>query len=140
MKDSRDHILISVKPQFSRLIENGVKTVELRKKIPDNLSGKRVYIYSTCPEAKVIGFFEANNVENLPLNQLWEKVKSISGMNQEDFFSYYEGKSDGYAIFFQKFVKLKRPVSLEALRKRNPNFVPPQSFRYIVPSKLLGKD
>ena len=73
MKTSHEHILISVKPQFSRLIANGDKTVELRKKIPDNLSGKRVYIYSTCPEAKVIGFSEANSVENLPIRELWVK-------------------------------------------------------------------
>lgn len=139
MKGSSEHILISVKPQFSRLIANGDKTVELRKRIPDNLSGKRVYIYSTCPEAQVIGFFEADTVESLPIDMLWEKVKTISGMNHDDFFSYYEGKSKGYAIFFKKFVKLKKPVTLEAIRKQHPGFVPPQSFRYIIPAQLFGK-
>ena len=61
-------------------------------------------------------------------------------MDQKDFFSYYRGKADGYAIFFRKFVKLEKPVTLEAIRKQSPNFVPPQSFRYIVPSQLFGKD
>lgn len=70
---------------------------------------------------------------------LWEKVKAISGMNYDDFFSYYEGKTEGYAIFFQKFVKLKKPVTLETIRKQHPNFVPPQSFRYIIPAQLFGK-
>ena len=131
-------VLISVKLQFSQLIVTGKKTVELRKKIPANLPGRKVYVYSTCPDAKIIGFFEVQSVESLPIVKLWERVRALAGMKEEDFFAYYTEKEQGYAIFFHEFVELKTPVTLEALRKRNPGFVPPQNYHYINPNELLG--
>lgn len=131
-------VLISVKPQFSQLIANGKKTVELRKKVPANLSGRKVFIYSTSPEAKIIGFFEANAVESLPIADLWERVRASAGIKKKDFFSYYAEKEEGYAIFFHKFIQLDTPVTLEDIRERNPGFVPPQNYHYINPCELLG--
>lgn len=131
MNRETSHILISVRPQFSKLIENGVKTVELRKRIPDNLQGRRVYIYATLPEAKIIGYFEVNNVEFLPISDLWKKVEPIAGIGRKDFFSYYTGKTAGYGIFFKKFVKREKPLTLETIRRTNPDFVPPQSYYYM---------
>ena len=131
-------VLISVKPQFSQLIANGKKTVELRKKIPANLIGRKVYVYSTCPDARIIGFFEVQAVETLPIEELWERVCTLAGMKKEDFFAYYANKEEGHAIFFHKFVELKNPVTLKTLRKHNPSFVPPQNYHYINPIEFLG--
>lgn len=131
-------VLISVKPQFSQLIAKGKKTVELRKKVPANLSGRKVYVYSTCPDARIIGFFEAKDVESLPIVDLWERVRAFAGMKREDFFAYYAEKEEGYAIFFHEFIKLETPVTLKTLRERKPGFVPPQNYHYINPDELLG--
>ncbi|WP_165076918.1 MULTISPECIES: ASCH domain-containing protein [unclassified Desulfovibrio] len=130
-------VLISVKPHFSQLIADGKKTVELRKKIPANLIGRMVYIYSTRPDAKIIGFFEVKAVEYLPIEDLWLRVRAVACMNENDFFSYYSKKTTGYAIFFQEFVSLKKPISLCTLRKRKPGFIPPQNYHYINPDELL---
>lgn len=131
-------VLISVKPQFSQLIAAGKKTVELRKKVPANLAGRKVYVYSTCPDARIIGFFEAKAVESLPITELWERVRAVAGMEEKDFFAYYSEKEKGYAIFFHNFIKLKKPISLSTLRKCKPGFVPPQNYHYINPDELFG--
>jgi len=131
-------VLISVRPQFSQQIVRGEKTVELRKKVPANLSGKKVFIYSTCPDARIIGFFEAKEVESLPILELWERVQAYAGIAKKDFLDYYAEKEEGYAIFFHEFVELENPITLEALRERNPGFVPPQNYHYIDPDELLG--
>ena len=131
-------VLISVKPQFSHLIAKGEKTVELRKKVPANLSGRKVFVYSTYPDARIIGFFEAKTVESLPIVDLWERVRACAGIKKEDFFDYYAEKEEGYAIFFHEFIQLDCPVTLETLRERNPGFVPPQNYYYINPISLLG--
>lgn len=131
-------VLISVKPQFSHLIAKGEKTVELRKKVPANLSGRKVFVYSTYPDARIIGFFEAQTVESLPIMDLWERVRACAGIKKEEFFAYYAEKEEGYAIFFHEFVQLDNPVTLETLRERNPGFVPPQNYHYINPDDFLG--
>ena len=131
-------VLISIKPKFSQLIVNGKKTVELRKKVPANLAGRTVYVYSTCPEAKIIGFFQANRVEILPVSELWDRVRTEAGMEKEAFFDYYAEKEVGYAIFFHRFIVFDDPISLHVLRERNPGFVPPQNYHYIDPGDLFG--
>ena len=135
----RRSVLISVKPKFSQLIVSGEKTVELRKRVPANLAGRTVYVYSTCPEAKIIGFFEAKKVENLPVSELWDRVRTEAGMEKEAFFDYYAEKEEGYAIFFHQFIVFDDPITLHDLRERNPGFVPPQNYHYIDPEKLLGE-
>lgn len=124
-------ILISVRPKFSNLIMQGKKTVELRKRVPNNIIGKKIYIYSTLPCGKIIGYFFAKNVDYLPLNILWRKVNIFAGISEEDFFSYYSDKKSGYAIYFDNFFRLKSDISLYTLRKTYPQFTPPQNYCFV---------
>lgn len=138
MDNLPDSILISVKPQFSSLIMRGEKTVELRKKIPANLSGKRVFVYSTCPDSKVIGFFDVQHVEALPIDELWNKVHPVAGIAEDDFYEYYTDKEEGFAIFFTEFIEFKTPLTLESIRKTYPNFIPPQNYYYVSSEAFLS--
>lgn len=138
MINEYNSILISVRSHFTKFIIDGSKTVELRKKIPSNLLGKSVYIYSTCPDSKIMGYFKVHNIVSLPLPELWNTVSSKACISKGDFYKYYLGKNTGFAIYFDEFVHLKKYISLKSIRRLEPNFFPPQNYLYLNKSNFFG--
>ncbi len=132
-----EDILLAVKPKFSAMIKAGAKTVEIRKIFPKHTTGRRVYIYSSSPECRIIGFFYVSSLEHLPLDELWSRVKNISGLNTHEFFTYFSGKNMGIAIHFDKFICLNKAIMLSEIRKEHPSFTPPQNYRYMPPQIAL---
>ena len=51
------NVILSIHPEWAKLIYEGKKTIELRKNIPLN-NVKLVYLYETAPVCKVTGFFK----------------------------------------------------------------------------------
>ncbi len=122
-------VLLSIKPKYVDEIVKGNKKYEFRKKIFKNKNEvKEVYIYSTSPVKKIIGFFRFDKiVEDHPKN-LWKEFKELSGIDEHEFFSYFEERDNGFAIEITQLEIFKTPMEPEILI---PNFVAPQSFRYI---------
>jgi predicted transcriptional regulator len=123
-------ILLSVKPQYANLLITGVKTIELRKKFPTDLEKEtKIFIYSSFPEKKVIGECKISKIEYLRLEDLW-RVASIEAMiSWEDFKSYYEGHTHGYAVHVFKAKKYKESIFLADIDPRITQA--PQSYRYL---------
>ena len=57
-----------------------------------------------------------------------DTVKEYAGINDRDFFTYFEGKSRAFAIEIQNLLELPDPIDpYETM----PGFVPPQSYCYM---------
>ena len=120
-------VLLSIKPEFAKLIFEGTKKFEFRKAIFKNKDIKTVVVYASSPLQKVIGEFEIDLIINDNVDDLWEKTKQFAGINRDYYNHYFANKNHGYAIKIKNTIKYKIPLSL----KDNYNVSPPQSFLYL---------
>jgi predicted transcriptional regulator len=70
-------ILLSIKPEYANKILLGTKKYEYRTRVPKSqISG--IFIYSTSPVKKIIGYVKVIGITMLPLDDLWDKTKEFS--------------------------------------------------------------
>ena len=75
-------VLLSIKPEFAKLIFDGTKKFEFRKTIFKNKNIKTIVVYASSPLQKVIGEFEIEDTINEDLDLLWEKTKEHAGIDR----------------------------------------------------------
>ena len=119
-------VLLSIKPEFSTRIFEGVKKFEYRRAIfKKPVDG--VVVYASAPISMVVGEFEISDLLFHDLNTLWRKTRKHSGITEEYFFSYFSNKTDGYAIQIGRTRKYRSPLMLREVYGLNP----PQSYVYV---------
>lgn len=136
------NILISVKEIYAQQIVLGRKRVELRKSFPTTKEGSRVYIYIPAPSKEIIGYFDIEKINKMPLATLWKVDGHLSALSRDDFFSYFSGKEYGISIHFNKFNLFSNSLSLNKIKQNLPKFHPPQSYMYLdkqIEDIFLGK-
>jgi len=120
-------VLLSIKPKYVKSIFYGEKRYEFRKAIFKHRDIDRIYIYSSSPVKKIVATFEIGRIiENHP-NDLWENVKDYAGIDDQDFFAYFKGKSKAFAIEIKNLREFEMPIDPRATIF---GFVPPQSYCY----------
>lgn len=125
MYSEAENILISIHPQYSKLIFSGEKRIEFRKsRIPHSI--KRVVVYETMPTGKIVGYFEVNRVEILSPKEMWKKYGSIGGIEEKKFKEYFMGKETAYGILVKRAYKFNKTFNLSTLKS-----VAPQCFKYL---------
>ena len=92
------NVLLSIKPTFVERIFNGEKLYEFRKVIFKKDKIDHIYIYSSYPVKKIVGRFEIGGIIEDSPDRLWETCNGSSGLNYQEFFSYFSDKDRGYAI------------------------------------------
>lgn len=123
-------VVLSIKPEYSDKIIEGLKKVELRRRFPSSVpKGTIAYIYSTSPVRAMVGMVEISGVLKLPVSKIWEQYSNTAYIGKADFDRYFEGVEDGYALEFENVREFSSPLSLAVLRTRF-GFEPPQSFLY----------
>jgi predicted transcriptional regulator len=122
------NVLLSIKPEYVKRIITGKKKYEFRKVNFRNRHIDTVFIYTTAPVKKIVGYFKVGKIIVNHPRILWQKFKNFSGVDEEDFFSYFNGKDKGVAIKIKDPVIFKKPIDP---KDYIPNFTPPQSFRYV---------
>ncbi len=123
-------IVFSVKPEHSKKIEKGLKTVEIRRRFPANVPpGTVALIYTTAPVRALTGIAEIAKVLKNSTPHIWEEFAPEICVSKEDFNSYFAGTETGFVIKLRHARPLRRPLYLDELRQRF-NFEPPQSFLY----------
>ncbi|MEA1870035.1 MAG: hypothetical protein U9N09_07840 [Euryarchaeota archaeon] len=131
------NVLLSIKPKYVEEIMNGNKRYEFRRSIfrcREDI--ELVYIYSTSPVKKIVGVFTIKNIiEDHPRN-LWENFKEFSGIEKEEFFSYFGDCKNGFAIGIGGVEVFEDPIDPKI---SIPGFVTPQSFCYVDECWGLGK-
>lgn len=127
MKTTLTSVILSIKPIYAQAIMSGTKKVEFRKKIFKRPVDK-VFVYSSSPKKKIIGFFTIKEiVENSP-EKLWKEFSKVGGIKKKDFFNYYQNSERGFSIRISKVEKFKKEIEPSDFFK---NFHAPQSFVYL---------
>jgi len=120
-------ILLSIRPEYVSLIFSGEKRFEFRKCIFRDSSVDEVYIYATSPVKMIVGTFGIKNIHEEAPSQIWKDTHQFAGIEEEAFFTYFQGRKKAYAIEITDVRKFSSPIDP---RERIDNFVPPQSFVY----------
>lgn len=123
-------ILVSIRPTFVERILSGEKTVELRRRFPENAAGELALIYSSSPVSAVVGYARIKQVRKLSIRQIWKEHGADACISKKDFEAYFEGVDFGFAILLQSVKALKVHWNAAELRK-SFGIVPPQSYRYL---------
>lgn len=120
-------VLMSIKPKYADAISRGEKLIEFRKQ-PIASTAKKIYVYSSYPVKRIIGFFEVENIVSESPSLLWQKYAPIGCIDKESFFDYFNGKRLGYGILIKKFHLLTCPKDPKEF---DNTFKAPQSFCYL---------
>ncbi len=127
MKDTLTSVILSIKPKYANAIMEGLKKVEFRKKIFKR-KVEKIFVYSSSPEQKIIGFFTIKEIiEDTPLN-LWNKYEEVGGIKKEDFFEYYKNSEKGFSIVINKVHKFDNGKTPTDFFEK---FCAPQSYIYL---------
>lgn len=120
-------VLLSIKPQFSRLIFSGKKKYEYRKIIFNNPDVCKIVVYESSPTKMIVGELEIETVLNDTPREIWNKTKKYSGIDSHFFFTYFSGRQFGYAIKIRSARLYQEPIDPNHIIS---NFYAPQSFMY----------
>ena len=120
------NVILSIKPKYAWAILNGDKKVEFRKNTFKK-DVQKVFIYSSSPDQKLIGYFSIKSICVDSPKKLWKKYGKVGCIDRDDFFKYYTNKSAGTTFVIDKAVKFEKPISPREIFE---NFYPPQSFMY----------
>lgn len=120
------NVLLSIKPKYANAILTGQKRVEFRKLVFKK-EIERVYIYSSAPEQRIIGYFIIDDIVSDTPYALWEQFSNVGSISEEDFFDYFAEKEIGYSIKIKSVKKFSKSKNPKEIFK---NFVPPQSYMY----------
>ena len=125
--DTLTSVILSIKPEYAKAIMSGKKRVEFRRKIFKRPVNK-VYVYSSSPVKKIIGFFIIDSIiEDSPL-RLWAQFKEIGGINEKDFFNYFNEVEKGFSILIKEYKKFGRGIDPADFFE---TFCAPQSYIYL---------
>lgn len=131
----RKYLFISVKPEFANKIVAKEKTIELRKVKPHVSIGDYIIIYASSPVKSVIGYGIIKQLIEKSPRRMWNEHSAFLGIDKERFDKYYESKEKSIGIEIHKIKKVM-PISLDSLRTIDPNFHPPQVYRYVSNYKI----
>jgi predicted transcriptional regulator len=120
------NVILSIRPKYCNAIASGLKKYEFRRRV----FGRKVnsvYIYSTAPMKKIVAKFSVRSIIEDNPKALWQNFGDSSGLNETEFFAYFDGAEKGFAIEIFKVESFK-PVDPKILI---PNFCPPQNYCYL---------
>ena len=81
------NLLLSIKPEFVNKILTHEKLYEFRKSIFKQKVDK-IFIYSSYPVKKIVGYFEVTEIICETPIELWNSFSDVSGISEKDFFKY----------------------------------------------------
>jgi len=119
-------VLLSIKPKYVEEIIRGNKKYEFRKIIFKE-DATRVFIYSSSPVKRIVGVFFIGEITRDTPQNLWAEFRDLSGIDEQEFFNYFTGKDEGYAIEIDDLKILDYPIDP---KEHLSDFTPPQSFCY----------
>ncbi len=120
-------ILLSIKPKYVRAILRGEKKYEFRKAIPQSNDVRDVYIYASSPIKKIVAKFSLNHILRASPEEIWELCSKYGGISKEEFFRYYNTKTEAYALTISDLEIFEDSICPYNKFKK---FAPPQSFLY----------
>ena len=123
-------LIISLKPYYADMLFDGLKKVELRRRIASHVSNRDVYIYVSSPVRELRGGFRVGQVWEGSPEDVWKIVEDLSTITRPEFDDYFRGQAFAYALEVTNVWEYESPVGLSWLRDHIDGFVVPQSWRY----------
>ena len=123
-------LIISLKPYYADMVFDGLKKVELRRRIASQISNRDVFIYVSSPVRELRGGFRVGQVWEGSPEDVWDIVADLSTINRREFDAYFQGQAVAYALEVTNVWEYEKPVALSRLRDLFDDFVVPQSWRY----------
>lgn len=125
---NRTHkLVLSIKPEYAEAIFAGKKTVEYRKQKPrKNITD--VYIH-VCGEdhAFVQGFAFCSGCACGEPRAIWDVTRNQGAISEAEFFDYFRGTEEAYAVRLFGAMRLAEPIPLSKLGLTRP----PQGLAYV---------
>ncbi len=135
MNASEPPLLLSLKPRYADRIFEGLKKVELRRRIASHIKDRDVFVYVSSPVMELRGGFRVGDLWHDTPEKIWTIVSELADVDRQDFDTYFEGQTVAYAFEIKEVWEYHEQVSLNDLRKQFSNFVVPQSWRYVRPEE-----
>ncbi|MCZ6404845.1 hypothetical protein O4N82_24435 [Vibrio parahaemolyticus] len=120
-------VLLSIRPEYVKQIFDGSKKYEFRRK-SFKKKVNTILVYSTSPTKKVVGEISFDNIISDTPEAIWDRCKSHAGISKIDFFNYYSGTEQAFAIEIKCFSEYERPICLDEIRA---GLRAPQYFIYL---------
>lgn len=120
-------VLLSIKPEFAFKIFDGSKKYEFRKVIFKNPGIRTVVVYASSPVQLVIGEFAIDRILSMEPEEIWNKTKRYSGISEDLFYEYFDGRDIAHAIKIKEPKLYDEPLSITD----DFNVTPPQSYVYL---------
>ena len=128
-------MLLSLKPRYADRIFDGLKKVELRRRIVSHIEDRDVFVYVSSPIMALRGGFRVGDFWHDTPEKIWSRVSEFASIDKQDFDAYFEGRTVAYAFEVTNVWESPKPVNLNTLRSKFPNFAVPQSWRYVRPEE-----
>ena len=122
------NVILSIRPNFCKLIFSGQKMYEYRKRVFTRSDVDKVYIYATMPICRIVGYFTIDHVIKCNANDMWEMTYKDGGVNKEYFDAYFKNCDTAHAIKIGEVVMLDIPIDPKKVIKE---FHAPQNFMYV---------
>lgn len=124
------YLFIAVKPEYANKLISGEKDIELRKTKPHVQAGDYAIIYASAPAKVVLGYGKIKRIILCSPQEMWANFSSRLGIKEQDYLIYYKNSNKSIGIEFE-MIKPINPINLAELRRVDPNFHPPQIYRYV---------
>jgi predicted transcriptional regulator len=124
--------LLPIQPRYANAIIRGDKQVEFRRR-RFGRDVQYVVVYSSSPVCRIVGYFRISSISEGRPRAIWEDYKHVGGIQQEDYFRYYEGAELAIAIGIERVCVLRNPVRLDKL---SAGLKAPQSYSYLTPEQI----
>ena len=122
------NVIISIRPTFCKLIFGGQKRYEYRKRVFKHSDVDKVYIYTSKPISKIVGYFTIKRIIDDTPSNVWNMTHEHGGITKKQFFDYFKGHKVAHAIEIDEVVKLDTPIDPKSIIK---GFTAPQNFMYV---------
>ncbi len=118
-------ILLSIKPEYVKMILEGTKRYEYRKRLAKHVT--KIVIYATAPEKKIVGEVAVIQSLESPTAELWSHTREYSGLSYDQFKEYFRNCSTAYAYALGTVTAFAKPKLISEYGLVQA----PQSFVYL---------
>ncbi len=116
-------IILSISKQYCDLLFDGKKQYEFRKSVPSR-PVTSIFVYESKGCGKIIGELAVEEMITGIPEEVWLRTKDVSGIDEESFFKYYEGKKLAVAYSIGSYKRYEEPKPLSEFGVSRP----PQNY------------
>ena len=119
-------ILLSIKPEYAKVILEGKKKYEFRKNRPQK-KVDHIIFYASSPQKQVVGEAMIDEILEGSPAEIWKIAKTAAGITRKFYLSYYSGKEKAIAYKLRNVKLYDPPKELSDFGISKA----PQSFIYL---------